>query len=94
MSEAPEGTEHYTSSRLWADHVQAVIDELDLDHPVLVGHSYAGYIVCDYVREHGQDKVGATDFVGAATTATEEASGSLIGPSTLESKPDGTADQG
>jgi len=92
MSEAPEGTEHYTSSRLWADDVEAVIDGLDLDQPVLVGHSYAGYVICDYVREHGQDKVGAIDFVGAATTADEEAFGTLIGPGFLDHFPGATAD--
>lgn len=92
MSEAPPEEEHYTDVDLWADDVQAIIDELGLDRPVLVGHSYGGYVICDYVRAHGQRAIGAIDFVGAATTATEEAFGSLIGPGFLDHFQGATAD--
>jgi pimeloyl-ACP methyl ester carboxylesterase len=84
MSDAPLEEEHYTDADLWADDVQAIIDELGVDRPVLVGHSYGGYVICDYVRAHGQEEIGAIDFVGAATTATEEAFGTLIGPGFLD----------
>ena len=39
MSEAPLEPEHYTDGKLWADDVVAIIDELRLDRPVLVGWS-------------------------------------------------------
>lgn len=84
MSEAPLEEEHYTDGRLWADDVQAIIVELGLDRPVLVGHSYAGYVVGDYVRAHGQSDIGGVDFVGCATVAREDAFGTLIGTTFLE----------
>ena len=40
MSEAPLEPEHYTDGELWADDVAAIIDQLGLDRPVLVGWSY------------------------------------------------------
>ena len=92
MSEAPLGPDHYTDGRRWADDLAAVIDQLGLDRPVLVGWSYGGYIICDYVRAHGQDRIGAIDFVGAVTTLGEAAFGTLIGPGFLDHVPDATAD--
>ena len=61
MSEAPLGPEHYTNGELWADDV-AIIDQLGLERPVLVGWSYGGFIICDYLRAHGQDRIAAIDF--------------------------------
>ena len=56
MSEAPLEPEHYTDGKLWADDVAAIIDQLGLDRPVLVGWSYGAFVICDYVRAHGQDR--------------------------------------
>lgn len=92
MSEAPLEAQHYTDARLWADDVEAIIDELGLDRPVLVGHSYGGFIICDYVRAHGQAKIRGINLVGAATTATEAAFGTLIGPGFLDHVEGATAD--
>ena len=92
MSEAPPGPEHYTHGRLWADDLAAVIDELGLDRPVLVGSSYGAFIICDYVRAHGQDRIGAIDFVAAATSLGEAAFGTLIGPGFLDHFADASAD--
>ena len=50
MSEAPLEPEHYTDGELWADDVAAIIDELGLVQPVLVGWSYGPFVICDYVR--------------------------------------------
>ena len=41
--------------------------QLGLERPVPVGRSYGGYIICDYLRAHGQDRIGAIDFAGGAT---------------------------
>ena len=56
MSEAPLEPEHYTDGALWADDVAAIVDALGLDRPVLVGWSYGAFVICDYVRAHGQDR--------------------------------------
>jgi non-heme chloroperoxidase len=92
MSEAPLGPEHYTDSKLWADDVAAIIEQLRLDRPVLVGWSYGGFIICDYVRAHGQDRIGAVDLVAGAVTLGPAAFGTLIGPGFLDHFADATAD--
>jgi pimeloyl-ACP methyl ester carboxylesterase len=55
----------YGDSKLWADDVAAVIEGLGLDHPVLVGWSYGGIIIADYVSVHGEDAIAGTNWVGA-----------------------------
>ena len=92
MSEAPLEPEHYTDGRLWADDLAAIIDQLGLERPVLVGWSYGGFIICDYLRAHGQDRIAAIDFVAAVTTLGEAAFGTLIGPGFLDHIADATAD--
>lgn len=92
MSEAPLGPEHYTNPRMWADDVAAIIDELRLERPVLVGWSYGGFVICDYVRAHGQNRIGGIDFVGAAVTFNRAALGTLIGPGFVDHFADATAD--
>jgi non-heme chloroperoxidase len=92
MSQAPLEAEHYTDGQLWADDVAAIIRRLGLDRPVLVGWSYGGFIICDYLRAHGQDRIGAIDFVGGVVTLGEAAFGTLIGPGFLDHIADATAD--
>lgn len=55
----------YDDPQLWADDVHAVIDGLDLDKPLLIGWSYGGAIMSDYVRCYGEDEISGTDWVGA-----------------------------
>jgi non-heme chloroperoxidase len=92
MSQAPLEPEHYTDGQLWADDVAAIIEELALDRPVLVGWSYGGFIICDYVRAHGQDRIGAIDFVAGGVKLGTAAFGTLIGPGFLDNFADATAD--
>ena len=68
MSEAPLGPGHYTDGKLWADDVAAIIEELGLGQLVLVGWSYGAFVICDYVRAYGQDRIAAIDFVGSPAT--------------------------
>ncbi len=92
MSDAPLEPEHYADGALWADDVAAVIEQLRLDRPVLVGWSYGGFIICDYLRAHGQDRIAAIDFVAGGVKLGEAAFGTLIGPSFLDNFADLTAD--
>jgi non-heme chloroperoxidase len=92
MSEAPLEPEHYVDGKLWADDVAAIIDELRLDRPVLVGWSYGSFVICDYVRAHGQNRIAAIDFVEGAVKLGEAAFGTLIGPGFLDHFVDATAD--
>ena len=91
MSEAPLETEHYTEPALWADDVAAIIDELRVERPVLVGWSYGSFVICDYIRVYGQARVGAIDFVDGAVRLGEAAFGTLLGPGFLDHFGDATS---
>ncbi|HKP22316.1 MAG TPA: alpha/beta hydrolase [Dongiaceae bacterium] len=92
MSEAPAAAEQYTEPQPWADDIAAIIDQLNLEHPVLVGWSYAGFVICDYVRAYSQDAIAGINFVGAAVTLDTAAFGVLIGPGLIDHVPGATAD--
>jgi non-heme chloroperoxidase len=68
----------YTDSQLWADDVNAVIQTLNLDRPILVGWSYGPLIILDYIRHYGEDNLRGLQFVGGITKlGTEEATAFL-----------------
>jgi non-heme chloroperoxidase len=92
MSAAPLQPEHYTDGGLWADDVAAIIDTLGLDRTVLVGWSYGSFVICDYIRVHGQDRVAAINFVEGAVKLSETAFGTLLGPGFLDHFVGATAD--
>jgi non-heme chloroperoxidase len=92
MSEAPLEPGHYTDGKLWAEDVAAIIEELHLDRPVLVGWSYGAFVICDFVRAYGQDRIAAIDFVEGAVKLGGAAFGTLIGPGFLDHFAGATAD--
>jgi pimeloyl-ACP methyl ester carboxylesterase len=49
--------------------VQAVIDAAGLKRPVLVGWSYAGRVISDYLATEGAGKIAGIDFVDAPIKA-------------------------
>jgi pimeloyl-ACP methyl ester carboxylesterase len=77
-SEKPLQTDKYTDSSLWADDLDAVIKARNLRRPVLVGWSYGGYVIADYVRKYGDTNLGGLVFLGAVTkNGTDEAAAFL-----------------
>ena len=54
MSDRPLDAGRYQDARLWAADIAAVIEQLDLDRPTLVGWSYGGFVICDYLRAYGE----------------------------------------
>ena len=91
LSEAPHEQAAYTQSQFWADDVKAVIDTLGLVQPVLVGWSYGGLVMTDYVRGYGDAAIAGINFVCAAVRLDEAALGTLIGPGFYEIFPRATA---
>jgi non-heme chloroperoxidase len=79
MSEKPTASDHYTQAQLWADDVQAVISELELQKPILVGWSYGGFIVNDYLAKYGEANVGGINYVCAAVMLGVEKAAGTIG---------------
>ena len=77
----------YADSRLWADDVNAVIQALNLYHPVLCGWSYGPLVILDYIRHHGEDGISGVSFVcGITKLGTDEAM-SVITPEFLSLAP-------
>ena len=92
MSDAPLEPAHYTDATLWADDLAAILDALGLERPLLVGWSYGAFVICDYVRANGQDRIAAIQFVAGVTRLGEGAFGTLIGPGFLDHFAPATAD--
>jgi non-heme chloroperoxidase len=89
MSERPRSADGYQDANLWAMDIAAVLDQLNLHRPVLVGWSYGGLIISDYLRAFGQDTIGAINYVGAATLLNEHFA--HIGPGFLDNATDACA---
>jgi non-heme chloroperoxidase len=90
MSEKPSGGGCYADKRLWADDVAAVIEQTNLDRPVIVAWSYGGFIVADYVRAYGDTGIAAIELVGAAVVL-RPPSFEHIGPGFLDNVVDASA---
>ena len=80
-SDKPLENERYAEGRLWADEAAAVIAAAHLQRPVLVGWSYSGRVISDYLRFHGQGSIAGINFVAAVTKSAR----SLPGPTTNSS---------
>ena len=65
----PLEPENYTSSAAWAEDLAAVIRAKGLVRPVLVGWSYGGKVIADYLRVFGPDSLGGVVFVAAVSRA-------------------------
>jgi pimeloyl-ACP methyl ester carboxylesterase len=65
----------------WAGDLHAVISALSLKRPLLVGWSYGGLILNDYVRYDGQEAIAGLCYVGAATDLGVETSYDFLGSS-------------
>lgn len=64
----------YADSRAWADDVDAAIQALGLEQPILCGWSYGPLVILDYIRHYGEDGIGGIHFVDALTKlGTDEA---------------------
>lgn len=87
MSDAPLAAEQYTDGDKWADDIAAVIDALSLDRPVLVGWSYGGFVIGDYVRRHGEDGIAGINLAGGAVALRPDIFDVLIGSAFIEHAP-------
>ncbi|MFG1301739.1 alpha/beta hydrolase [Xanthobacter sp. V3C-3] len=66
-SDKPADPARYKDPALWAGEVDAVIRGFGLERPILVGWSYAGRIIGDYLAAFGTGAIGGIVFVDAAT---------------------------
>ncbi len=72
-SDGPDGAEHYQDGRAWAEDLDAVIEATcgPAVPVVLVGWSYGGFIISDYLRHRGADRVAGVCFVAASVNLDE-----------------------
>src|SRR5262245_39863349 len=70
----------YADSRLWADDINAVINTLDLERPVLCGWSYGPLVILDYIRHYGEAQIGGINIVGGITKLGSEAAMAALDP--------------
>ena len=82
-SDKPLEPERYKTSKYWADEVQAVMDAIGLKRPVLVGWSYAGRVMADYLTVHGTAKLAGLNYVDAS----QKGDPSFVGPNVLRNLP-------
>ena len=64
-SDKPLEKDRYAHAR-WGDDIAAVIRATGLRRPVLVGWSFGGNVICDYVRSFGTENIAGINFVAAA----------------------------
>lgn len=77
-SDKPLGSEYYRDHRRWADELKAVMEQAKLKKPVLVGWSYGGRIIAEYLMEYGDKNIAGVNFVGAFTKVEK----AILGPAT------------
>lgn len=78
-SDKPLEAQHYTNGDHWADDIAAVIEHASAHKVLLVGWSYGGFIICDYLRKYGEQHVSGVVFVGAATKMGSESAMAMLG---------------
>ncbi|MFD1815083.1 alpha/beta fold hydrolase [Rhodococcus gannanensis] len=85
-SGAPESG--YDDSKIWAGDVAAILAAEGVEHDaVLVGWSYGGLVIADYLAECGTDAVAGIVLVGAITSIGRGQKGGRVGSSMREAMP-------
>ena len=71
-SSKPLDAPSYQENPRWAHDLNAIIERLHVDRPVLVGWSYGGRVICDYLLTYGDSRLAAINFVSASTKTSPE----------------------
>jgi pimeloyl-ACP methyl ester carboxylesterase len=79
--------EGYSDGILWADDVNAVIRELNLEQPVLCGWSYGPLVILDYIRQYGEDAIASASFVDGLTKLGSDEALAVLTPELLNLVP-------
>lgn len=85
----------YDSPAQWADDVEAVLDAAGIGDgagAVLLGWSYGGIVVSDYLASRGEGRVAGIVLCGAVTSISRSAGGA-VGPAMIEATSNGAFDE-
>jgi len=77
-SDKPLDPLYYRDHQRWAEELQAVIEQSKLKKPVLVGWSYGGRVIAEYLMQFGDKNIAGINFVGAFTKVEKD----ILGPAT------------
>ena len=85
----------YDSPAQWADDVEAVLDSAGIGEgagAILLGWSYGGIVVADYLAARGEGRVAGMVLCGAVTSVSRSAGGA-VGPAMVEVTTNGAFDE-
>ncbi|MEM6637853.1 MAG: alpha/beta hydrolase [Pseudomonadota bacterium] len=71
----------YDNARVWAEDVAAIIDQMNLKNPILVGWSMGGWVAQDYLRHFGGDALQGLVLIGTSLTT-----GKLMPPEAIAAR--------
>ena len=75
-SDKPRAVAAYVSDEVWGGDVAAVIAAAGLQRPVVVGWSFGGRVISDFVKTHGAARLAGVNYVAAVT----KSAGEFVGP--------------
>jgi non-heme chloroperoxidase len=78
-SDKPLVPEAYRDSKHWAADIDAIIRQTGLRKPVLVGWSFGGRVINDYLTHYGDASIGGINYVAAATVTKPGMLGPIVG---------------
>ena len=87
-SDKPLDQAYYKDHKPWAEELKAMIDGAKLKQPVLVGWSYGGRIIAEYLMEYGDKSIAGINFVAAFTRVVPE----FLGPRCSSREKDGVGE--
>lgn len=67
-SDKPDAADAYDNSAPWAGDIAAILSQMNLTNPILVGWSMGGWIAQDYIRVFGDGALGGLVLVGTSVT--------------------------
>ena len=68
-SDKPRTADFYDDQAIWADDINAIIEDYGLNKPVLAGWSYGGHVLNAYAGHFGTSAIAGLAYVGAITVA-------------------------
>lgn len=84
----------YDDSKIWAGDVEAVLSAEGITAgAVLLGWSYGGLVICDYLAEHGSGAVAGIVLVGAITGIGRGEAGGRVGTAMRAAIPGAMAEE-
>ena len=81
--ESDKPRDAYADSQAWADDVNATVESLELDQPILCCWSYGSLVALDYIRHYGEGGMGGLHFVDSLTKLGSDEALAVLTPELL-----------